>query len=135
MASTFLIFSLYLLSLANCKIDSVIGLNGEYTGTFNRSAPNMKTKTSKITLKILDNKFTGTSSIANYPAICEGAFTVMESKLNVTNDCMFTANFDWSLIFKGEFEYDVLGSQLKIWRKYPGKKIDVYTLEKIKITK
>ena len=113
----------------NCK-KVANNLDGEYSGTFNRSAPNIRTRPAKVTLSITRNKFKGTSNIKNYPAICEGTFTVNGSKIDVSNDCMFTADFDWSLILKGEYEYELSGKQLKITRSYPGDKYDSYTLEK-----
>ncbi len=45
---------------------------------------------------------------------------------------MFTANFDWTYIFKGEYEVEADGKKLRILRRYPNGFIDVYNLEKVK---
>ena len=124
-------FSFFMFGFTGCKKEAN-NLDGEYSGTFNRSAPNIRTQSAKVTLSITGNKFKGTSNIKNFPAICEGTFTVSGSKIDVGNDCMFTADFDWLLILKGEYEYELTGKQLKIIRSYPGKKYDTYNLEKRK---
>jgi hypothetical protein len=120
-------FSMF--GFTNCRKEAK-NLDGEYTGTFVRSAPNIRAQSAKVTLYLAGNTFKGSSDIKNYPAICEGTFTITSSKIDVSNDCMFTADFDWSLVLKGEYNYELSGKQLKITRAYPGNKYDTYTLEK-----
>jgi hypothetical protein len=106
--------------------------DGEYTGTFTRSSPNANTITSNITLNISDNKYSGTSDIRNYPAICKGTLDFKGSILTVSPECMFTADFDWTYIFKGDYEVEVDGDVLRLIKRYPNDFADVYNLKRTK---
>jgi hypothetical protein len=114
-----------------CKKDVAIP-NGDYNGTFTRSSSNTNTVSSKVTLHISGKEFSGTSDIANYPAICSGGIEFKGSKVTVSNACMFTANFDWSFIFGGDYDWRVSGDNLIITRTYPNGFIDTYDLQKVK---
>ena len=105
---------------------------GRYSGTFTRSSPTSNTVTSNVTLEIDGNTFKGSSNMENYPAICNGTLDFSRNTLKVTNKCMFTANFDWTYIFKGEYEVEVSGNTLRIIKRYPNDFADVYNLEKVR---
>ena len=121
-----------LLTLAACEKEqnSALLADGIYKGTFIRSSPNVRYAPSKVTLTLANNTFTGSSDTNNYPAICTGTFTVVGNMINTTNSCFFTADFDWTFIFNGEFDYEVEGNKLTLSKSFPGSVYDRYILEK-----
>jgi hypothetical protein len=110
----------------------VVSPEGEYVGTFTRSSLNANTVTSNVTLNISENKYNGTSDRKNYPAICKGTLDFKGSVLTVTPDCMFTADFDWTLIFEGDYEVETDRDILRLIKRYPNNVADVYNLKKAK---
>jgi hypothetical protein len=114
-----------------CKKDAAIP-NGDYSGTFTRSSPNTNTVSSNVTLHISDKQFSGASDMTNYPAICNGGIEFKGSKVSVSNACMFTANFDWSFIFGGDYDWRIVDKDLIITRSYANGSIDSYNLHKVK---
>lgn len=130
-----LCFALVVFMLSSCeKSDKVEPFAARYKGHFVRTTGNAleNPAMSNVTLEFTDNTFSGSSNTMNYPAICQGSFTISQTKINISNSCMFTANFDWTLIFNGEYNYDLSGDQLRIWRDYPDGKRDQYELRKEK---
>ncbi|MGN6166173.1 MAG: hypothetical protein ACTHOF_16685 [Flavisolibacter sp.] len=105
-------------------------IEGDYKGVFYRQAPNTIAMRSNVSLHFAQNKFTGLSDMPQYPAICQGSFAVNKGVLSVTNTCFFTADFDWSYIFNGNYQYQADDAHLRIWRDYPDGTKDVYLLEK-----
>ena len=103
-----------------------------YKGTFVRinDYPTYSPIVAAVTLNFTENTFTGTSESRNYPAICTGSFTISQSKIQVNNTCLFTADFDGTLIFEGAFHYEIKGDSLSIWRTYPNGGKDLYRLAK-----
>jgi len=131
----FLILALFTVVLVSaCKKDTTGKIrDGKYVGTFSRSNPLSNTGSSNVTLIFDGNRFSGSSDITNYPAICKGTFNAGSSKMEVVNECMFTANFDWTYIFKGEYDYEVEGNELRIFKRYPNTDdIDSYNLTRVK---
>ena len=122
-----------MLVLAGCRKDSISeNLQGVYKGSFARTAgPLANPISSTVTVHFSETEFSGSSSIQSYPAICEGSFTATSSTINAQNRCYFTANFDWSYIFDGEYSYLKEGASLRIWRDYPDGTRDIYELQKI----
>lgn len=90
---------------------------GTYKGQFIRSSPLARYAPANITLTFKGNKFSGTSDRSNYPAICEGTFEVKDKYIEFKNDCSFTADFDWSYILKGSFEFTWQEGTLEMTRK------------------
>ena len=134
MRSLLLILMLSLLFAACEKKDLEKEFSAHYTGTFVRmrlpASPLEDPIVSNVTLHFTENTFNGTSSVVKYPAICSGKFTISQSKIQVENTCFFTAEFDWTFIFNGEYSYELNGDDLKIWRDYPNGYRDIYTLKK-----
>jgi hypothetical protein len=110
----------------------VVAPDGEYEGTFTRSSPTTNSITSNVTLNISGNKYSGTSDMQHYPAICKGTLDFRGSVLTATPECMFTANFDWTFIFKGDYEVEAEGDNLRFIKRYPNDFADVYNLKKVK---
>lgn len=95
-------------------------ITGTYKGTFQRYGPAVDGAVANVTLNFNDNKFSGESNMQYYPAICTGKFSVNGSKINFESECMWPADFDWSLILNGEYEVTINGNNLEIIRSYNG---------------
>jgi hypothetical protein len=104
--------------------------DGIYKGIFYRTNP--WTDTAQVTLIISGNRFTGQSNKANYPALCNGKFSVNGDKIRFENNCPWTANFDWNFILNNDFEIKGNGRTIEISRGYNGIIFykDVYQLTK-----
>ncbi len=89
---------------------------GTYTGSFSRTSSNT---VSEVTLTFENGTFSGSSETTKYPAICNGTYTAQSGRINFENSCFWTAEFDWSLILNGEYEFTFDGFDLTILRKYP----------------
>ncbi|HAN78614.1 MAG TPA: hypothetical protein DCQ31_13055 [Bacteroidales bacterium] len=74
-------------------------VEGTYTGTFWREKGS-----SEVSLELKNGKFTGGSNQNHFPAICSGSYTVKGNIITFSNECFFTADFDWSLILSDDFE-------------------------------
>jgi len=125
--------ALLLFVLAGCeKADDSKDFAATYKGTFIRTdhSPLGDPIMSNVTLNLSEKTFTGSSDVKNYPAICSGSFTISQSKIVVANSCYFTADFDGTYIFSGEYNYEQNGNQLRIWRTYADGKTDIYQLTK-----
>ncbi|WP_345955509.1 hypothetical protein [Mucilaginibacter sp. PAMB04168] len=125
------IVALILLTAVACKKSQVKTpqLEGNYKGTYQRVGPALDNKTANVTLTLNTGKWTGQSDIANYPALCNGTYTFTRNKINFENNCAFTANFNWTLILSGEYEFSQTGNELKITKNY-GNESDIYRLTK-----
>ena len=105
-------------------------VRANYTGTFIRTSPTMKFRPAEVTLSLTDSTFEGNSSIEKYPAICQGTFSINADEITFNNECMFTADFDWTYILSGKFKYYYEGEELIITRSYEGSVTDTYRLKK-----
>lgn len=104
--------------------------DGIYTGTFYRMRDGVKGETSSVTLNLLGNQYSGTSTTAKYPAICEGTLAVTGNELEFTNTCMWTAEFDWTLILNGRFTATRDGNELILSKQIDPQNGDYYELIK-----
>jgi len=103
-------------------------LNGRYRGTFSRSG--MDTVQVSFNFKT-GLTFDGTGGALNYPAICGGSFQYGNNSLVVNDTCAWTANFDWTLIFDGNYTINFTGeNSVRIWRTNAGI-TDEYLLTRI----
>jgi len=48
----------------------------------------------------------------NFPAVCSGTYAMSGDKITFTNECMWTADFDWSLVLNGEWNYTFRGETI-----------------------
>ena len=101
---------------------------GTYKGHFIRSSPLAKYASSNVTITIKGNTFYGESDKLNYPAICRGTFKVMGNTIELENECLWTADFDWSYILKGEFEFTMTDGKLEMKRSHDDN-TDHYSLQ------
>ena len=103
-------------------------LYGRYRGTFNRTGMD----TANVSLYFKEAaSFEGTGGALNYPSICSGSFQVSGNSLVVNDTCAWTANFDWTLIFDGNYNINFTGeNSVRIWRTN-GAVTDEYLLNRI----
>jgi hypothetical protein len=75
--------------------------------------------------------FSGSSDIPKYPAIGQGTYySDNDANLRFTNQSLFTADFDWSLILNGDYITTMTGDSLVFSKSYPNGWVDVYKLKK-----
>tara|TARA_R110001592_G_C12802930_1_gene717154 strand:+ start:202 stop:573 length:372 start_codon:yes stop_codon:yes gene_type:complete len=101
--------------------DSHINLNGTYIGTFERNGV-----VSNVELDLAENIFSGSSEIIKYPAICSGNYSNTSNEITFSNLCVWTAEFDWTLILDGNWTYSLNGKNLTLIKSNG----DKYTLTK-----
>lgn len=89
-------------------------LYGRYKGTFHRTG----TDSSEVNIFFKsDGKYEGSSSERNYPAICGGSFNLDGNRIEFTDSCSWTADFDWTLILDGNYTISTTGdNRIRIWR-------------------
>lgn len=98
---------------------------GTYTGTFQRIGGPV----SNVTLTFSGNSWSGQSDTPQYPAICQGSYSsTIEGDIVFEQDCFWTANFDWSLILNGEFDFTLNGRDIELVKTYASGMRDVYRL-------
>ena len=124
-----LLMMVFTISCTQNEPDPVV-LSGTYTGSFTRISPNVDYRPSTVSLSFTGNKFSGSSSIEKYPAICKGTYMVGDDKIEFKNGCVWTADFEWTFILDGEFEWSVEGNELTITRRYNENMYDMYRLVK-----
>ena len=133
MKTTVVVFVTLLASLiVSCDDKEIenIELNGTYVGNFNRSSPVGDWKSANVTLKFENNSFVGESDIEKYPAICTGTFEIVGNEINFENECVWTAEFDWTFILSGKFEISTEENELVLTRRYDENTLDQYILTK-----
>lgn len=106
-------------------------LNGRYMGTFYRTGGD----TVNVSLLFTETNFSGSSDRPKYPAICSGTFSVNKNGSTNTiqfNDaCMWTADFDWSLILDGDYELAFKQDKSITIVRHSFASSDYYTLWKV----
>jgi hypothetical protein len=109
------------------KEDQVITLTDEtFTGTFQRDPVWSDGPISNVSISFTSDKWTGQSDSEKYPALCHGSYVIDGSKITFVNDCVWTAEFDWSLILSGEYSISFENGTLEISRDYSNATTDAY---------
>lgn len=109
----------------NNNTEQAFDIHGRYKGSFTRTG--MDTAQVNILFNN-DNTFEGTSDKVQYPALCSGNFTWNGNSLVVNDTCTWIANFDWTLIFDGNYNISFTSqSSIRIW-KTDGAITDEYLL-------
>jgi hypothetical protein len=103
---------------------------GTYTGTFQRITGGMG-DTVHVSLTFSNTEFHGNGGRGYYPTICNGTFGTKGQEIDFKNACYFTANFDWSLILSGKYNFTAINDSLVITRDYNGIFRDEYRLAKV----
>jgi len=126
------LISLAFLSCVDGEDLPLLNLEGTYTGTFQRIENNQGGEIAQVTITFADNSWEGHSDTPKYPALCKGEFQVKSDVINFENHCMFTADFDWTLILKGDYKIERTESTVTLIKIYPENTVqvkDVYTLQ------
>ena len=96
------------ISISACEKESIDILDGTYKGTFQRDIINSDDEIANITLILDKGVFKGSSDKSNYPAICQGTYSIKQDTIIFENQCMFTADFNWTLILDGKYVITVV---------------------------
>jgi hypothetical protein len=95
--------------------------SGSYVGTFQRGSGGSV----PVVLTFTNNEFSGSVSgglgsgsgvPTDLPRICRGTFAVDKGTIHFQNTCVFTAEFDWSLILSDRWQAETLGERLVVTR-------------------
>lgn len=119
---------LFLISCEAGLLGDGVLTDGTYVGVFTRMDPVAKYQPSNVTITITGDRFVGSSSIRHYPAICEGRFSTNGRVVEFENDCLFTADFDWTYILGGTFQLETERNTLMLTKSYGAGRYDTYTL-------
>lgn len=122
------VMCLLLVSCEGGVMGDVVLTEGNYVGVFLRSDPVAKYQPANVSVAIQGDRFEGSSSIRNYPAICEGTFRTDGASVDFKNDCLFTADFDWTLILSGIYRVSQERNTITLVKSYGGGRYDTYTL-------
>ncbi|MBI2730448.1 MAG: hypothetical protein HYX40_06815 [Sphingobacteriales bacterium] len=117
--------------LIGCKkSNETVLADGVYKGIFYRISP--WKDTAQVSITISGNHYSAESNKNNYPAFCSGTFSITNSKIKFSSTCPWAANFDWSLILLGDYDFKKNGSKVNFERSYNGFIYykDVYQLTK-----
>ena len=132
MKSIFLPVSLAFVLLA-CKDDAPtfqLLPPGTYEGDYYRfSMTTPDPEVAHVHLSLKDGAFSGGSNIARYPAICNGKYWVSGLQVEFNNLCVWTADFDWTLILNGKFEISTDGDYFQLVQN-KGEWINVYKIKR-----
>lgn len=101
--------------------------DGTYKGTFQRLTANGGLIVN-VSLNFKNGNWSGQGETSKYPALCHGRYQVEGDNINFINYCIWTAEFDWTLILEGDYKLSSIGNQLEISRDYNGAFLDVYKL-------
>jgi hypothetical protein len=99
---------------------------GIYTGTFQRQLAFGGGDTAHVTITFSSSTWTGQSDRFHYPALCHGTYKIDNNKIVFANECEWTAEFDWTLILSGEYDFRINGNHLTIYHDYSTPTIDAY---------
>jgi len=119
------------LLLFSCQEQDVVDAQipeGTYEGVFYRTAPYIRSRPVNVSITFEGNRFSGGSDEMHYPAICNGIFDVNGQYVDFTNQCFFTANFDWTYILGGKYRIRREGEEITLTRTFDGDITNVYVL-------
>lgn len=104
-----LLFLVLLVVMIGCNQDdeNLQALNGAYIGIFERDHV-----VADVELTLDNGTYQGQGERPKFPAICRGTYTVSGRKITFANDCFWTAEFDWTLILSGDWNFNLIGSTL-----------------------
>jgi hypothetical protein len=106
-------------------------MSGTYTGTFQRISTDLPEPISNVELTFQDGgTWTGNSETTKYPALCKGNYVIKDNTIRFENTCYWTAEFDWTLILKGDFTITYEEPYIVLTKKYNDSHKDVYRLLK-----
>jgi hypothetical protein len=98
-------YILFLLSfvIVSCKKSSSdSGISGNYAGTFTRTT-GIIDSTTGITMNFTGDRFSGSSSVSEFPGICEGSFGMIGDSISFGNDCEVPGDYKNSTRLYGKY--------------------------------
>lgn len=111
--SSFLLFVAYTSCNSTNKDDSNQALNGTYAGIFTVEYVNGDTISNPVTLKFTEeNEYQSSANQDRIPAGGSGTYKKKDTTINFTDVNTWTADFDWNLILKGEYQFEQNKDQL-----------------------
>ncbi|HEY0652755.1 MAG TPA: hypothetical protein VGD65_06490 [Chryseosolibacter sp.] len=126
-----LTFIALLLAFACADHNQRFEFNGTHTGSFYRTRDNVRVIEADVSLSFEDGKFSGVNKEGNNePAICRGTYTLSGREIYFGNECMFTANFDWTLILAGKFTVTETDDTIILAKEIDARNGDYYVLNK-----
>jgi hypothetical protein len=120
--------AILLILLSACNKETKLQLEGTYKGSFQRELKTGGGLISQVTIQFTTNTWSGTSTINKYPALCNGSYKGSGDIISFDTPCAFTADFDQSLILRGDYTFSTSGNTIEIRRMYISGDKDVYKL-------
>jgi hypothetical protein len=93
------------LACNNDDDNSQPNIDGVYLGTFERNGT-----TANVDLTFTNGSWTGESEIIKFPALCNGTYSISGNLITFENACVWTAEFDWTLILGDEWNFSLNGN-------------------------
>ncbi len=116
-----ILVGIIIITLACNSDDDQPNIEGEYIGIFERNG-----NTSNVELNFANGIFSGDSETVKFPAICNGNYSISNKTIEFENLCIWTAEFDWTLVLGENWNYTFINNILTM-TKVNG---DKYTLTK-----
>jgi hypothetical protein len=107
---------------------------GNYSGTFQRELVWGDSDTANIIMTFSSNTWSGSSDKTKYPALCNGTYRIEGDTIVFENLCVWTAEFDASLILSGKYKLIRNGNNIEINKDYRSATSDTY-VDRYKLTK
>jgi hypothetical protein len=124
------LFCIFFIALSACHEEENVQLeNDEYDGVFMRLTPDENAIESPVTLTLSNGQFTGTSDSLYYPAICSGRYAIEGKNITFTNECAWTANFDWTLILDGTYVIEQNGDKTLFIKELGNGTFNIYQFQ------
>lgn len=101
----YLLLTLQIITVSCNKSEEVLispNTNGNYIGIFERNGIS-----SNVQLNLVNGSFNGQSTIQKYPALCNGTYLISGNSITFDDNCPWTADFDWTLILDGDWNYNM----------------------------
>ena len=130
MKSRFVIIIMIGVVMASCSKSKHNTAVGTYKGTFQRQV-NGAGAIAPVTITFFDQAWQGQSGVDKYPALCRGNQSITGDNINFDNACVWTAEFDWSIILQGDYKLTSNdGEHMEFSRDYANGTKDIYKLTK-----
>lgn len=120
------------LNISGCDEPEIIGvdqLKGTLTGYFIRSSPTTRYRPISVSINFTETAFEGTGEFDQFPAICKGTYILADNSIEFSNDCVWTADFDWTLILQGKWSIYGQDDKIIISRDHGNGLMDRYELQ------
>jgi hypothetical protein len=112
-AKKFIFLTLYCIIISCSKSETEVAVsintNGNYIGTFERNGI-----ISNVQLNLNNGAFNGQSIVDKFPALCNGTYIMTSNTITFEDNCVWTADFDWTLILNGEWNFAMNGTILTL---------------------